>query len=231
MRWWVANWWWLPIVVANVWWSWWLPTTPKEEIVVSSGVCVVVGGTNVVAVLWVGTNQWSVQNQLILWNADVWNVDLLKGWIVICWKAELCLKSLISCWIGIDFWKAEWCWYDAWRIIGECFRRCCKFEFNSEWNEGYDKGWLKNSYLSDLTSVPDDLKFIGKFFKRSTTSMLMTSSNSEVLEVELRFEVETFVLKFFWYCSGLLCRKYQEVGKWFADFSAIANFRGNSTLG
>ena len=82
-----------------------------------------------------------------------------------------------------------------------------------------------------MTSVLGDLKFIEKFFQRSTTSMLMTSSNSEVLEVELRFEVETFVLKFFRYCLGLLCRKYQEVGKWFADFSVIANFRGNLTLG
>ena len=52
-----------------------------------------------------------------------------------------------------------------------------------------------------MTSVPGDLKFIGKFFQRSTTSMLMTSSNSEVLEVELRFEVGIFILNFFCYCS------------------------------
>ena len=48
--WWLMRWW-LPIVVANVWWSWWLLTTSKEEIVVSNGVCVIVVGTNVVAVL------------------------------------------------------------------------------------------------------------------------------------------------------------------------------------
>ena len=38
-------------MVAIAWWSWWLPTALKEEIVVSSGVCIVVVGTNVVAVL------------------------------------------------------------------------------------------------------------------------------------------------------------------------------------
>ena len=66
----------------------------------------------------------------------------------------------------------------------------CKFEFNFEWNEGYDKGWLKNLYLSNLTSVLGDLKFIGKLIQRSTTSMLMTNSNSDNFKGKLRFEVE-----------------------------------------
>ena len=49
---------------------------------------------------------------------------------------------------------------------------------------------MKNSYLSDLTSVLDDLKFIRKLIQRSTTSMLMTNSNSDDFEGKLRFEVE-----------------------------------------
>ena len=47
-----------------------MPTTPKGEIVVSSGVCVIVVGTNVVAMLWVGNNHWSVKGRY------------LKGWFV-----------------------------------------------------------------------------------------------------------------------------------------------------
>ena len=128
----------------------------------------------------------------------------------------------------IIWWVFNQCgaFLNQWKV----FLKRASLNFNFERNEGFDKGWLKKLYLSDLTYVLDDLKFIGKLIQRSKTSMLMTSSNSEVLEIELRFEVETFVLNFFWYYSGLLCRKYQEVGKWFADFSAIVNFRGNSAF-
>ena len=48
-----------------------------------------------------------------------------------------------------------------------------------------------------MTSVPDDLKFIGKLIQRSTTSMLMTSSNSDDLEVKLRFEVDQILFQNF----------------------------------
>ena len=92
----------------------------------------------------------------------------------------------------------DWCLYD--NMIGvqsvwsnfesvKSVFEACKFEFNFEWNKGYNKGWLKNSYLSDLTFILDDLKFIGKLFQRSTTSMLMISSNSNDFKGKLRFEV------------------------------------------
>ena len=81
--------------------------------------------------------------------------------------------------------QSVWSSFESVESVFEAY----KFEFNFEWNEGYDKDWLKNSYLPDLNFVPDDLKFIGKQIHRSTTSMLMTSSNSEVLEVKLMFEV------------------------------------------
>ena len=55
----------------------------------------------------------------------------------------------------------------------------------------------KNSYLSDLNSVLDDLKVIEKLFQRSTIFLLMTSSNSIDFKGELKFEVRTFILKFF----------------------------------
>ena len=48
-----------------------------------------------------------------------------------------------------------------------------------------------------MTSVLGDSKFIGKFIQRSTTFMLKTSSNSEVLEVELKVEVKGFWFQFF----------------------------------
>ena len=73
-----------------------------------------------------------------------------------------------------------------WKVFFEA----CKFEFNFEWNKGYDKGWLKNLYLSNLTSVLGDLKFIGKLIQRSTTSMLMISSNFNDFGDELTFESE-----------------------------------------
>ena len=77
----------------------------------------------------------------------------------------------------IDFWKFEllvdWCLYDdmmgvqsMWSIfeLVESVFEVCKFEFQFEWVEGYDKSYWKNSYLPYLNSSLDDLKFIGKFF-------------------------------------------------------------------
>ena len=103
------------MVVANAWWSWWLPTTPKGEIVVPSRVCVVVVGTNVVAMLWVGTNHWSVknQNQLILWKADIWKVDLLKGWWIVIEKFDFLLNWdwFLKGWVVLI-----WCLENHWRV-------------------------------------------------------------------------------------------------------------------
>ena len=84
----------------------------------------------------------------------------------------------------------------------------CKFEFNFEWNEGYDKGWLKNLYLLDLTFVLGDLKFIRKIIQRSTTSMLITSLNFNNLDIKLRFEVsqilfQNFSETLYCYCASV----------------------------
>ena len=154
-----------------------------------------------------------------------------------------------------------------WWVFNQCgavlnqwkvFLKCANLNFNFEWNEGFDKGWLKNSYLSDVTFVLGDLKFIGKFFQRSTTFMLMISSNSRVLEVELRFEVWKFCFKFFlilfkftvhsvsgsrhWACRlqpkcwllpeiDILCKQWEVSGP-FADFSTVCwNLGANSKVG
>ena len=52
-----------------------------------------------------------------------------------------------------------------------------------------------------MISVLDDLKFIENLFQISTTSMLMTSSNSNVFEGELTFEGEKKISETFWNCS------------------------------
>ena len=70
-------------------------------------------------------------------NQDVWKANLLKGWIMI--------EKIDFYWIGIDFWKAELCWYDACWITGDCISEVYKFEFNFEWDEGNDKVYWKNS--------------------------------------------------------------------------------------
>ena len=97
----------------------------------------------------------------------------MKGWIVDGLMFErLNCDDMNSCWIS-----------------GECIIEVWNFEFNFEWVEGYNKVYWKNSYLSDLNAFLNDLKLIGNIFQRSTTSPLMTSSNSIDFEDELRFEV------------------------------------------
>ena len=83
----------------------------------------------------------------------------------------------------------------------------------------------KNSYLSDLTSVLDNLKFIGKFFQRSTTSLLMTSSNSIDFEGELRFEVKNFVFKFFLKLSGTVSGCVSGSRQWVCRLQGICQFQ------
>ena len=122
------------------------------------------------------------------------SVNFVKGWYLKSWFVERLInydwKVWFFCWIGIDFWKAELCWYDAWRITRECIRGCCKVEFVFWKRWRLWQGWLKNLYLSNLTSIPNDLKFIRKFFQISTTSLLMISRNSNDFKGKLRFEVE-----------------------------------------
>ena len=86
----------------------------------------------------------------------------------------------------------------------------------------------KNSYLSGLNSVQYDLKVIGKLFQRSTTSLLMTSSNSIDFEDELRFEVRQFCFKIFLKLFDFTMEVYQEVDIRFADFRASVDFNENS---
>ena len=135
----------------------------------------------------VSWHQWSL--------TKIW--EFLKGF----WKVEV----LIWWWVDYfwkEFWKAEllvdWCLYEdlmgvqsIWSSCESVERvlKCANLNFNFEWNEGFDKGWLKNSYLSNVTSISGNLKFIENFFQRSTTSLSTTSSNFGVLEVKLRFEV------------------------------------------
>ena len=162
------------------------------------------------------------ESRLILWKAD----ELWSGWFNKFWNlmARLILEFLNWLRLILEllelgwFWKVEllmdWClrhlncddMSNCW--ISDCIIEVCKFEFNFEWDEGYDKVYWKILYLSDLISISDDLKFIGKFFQRSTTSFLMTSSNSNDFEGELRFEFEKFCFKIFlklfaFYCGNV----------------------------
>ena len=126
----------------------------------------------------VSWHQWSL--------TKIW--EFLKGF----WKAEV----LIWWWVDYfwkEFWKAEllvdWCLYEDLMGVQSIWSSCesvervlelSKLKFRFEWNFGFDRGWLKNLYLFDVTPILSDLKLIGKYIQRSTTFMLKTSSNSEV---------------------------------------------------
>ena len=54
---------------------------------------------------------------------------------------------------------------------------------------------LKNSYLSDLSSMLDGFKLIENLFQRSTTSLLMIRSNFIYFEDELMVKGKNFCFK------------------------------------
>ena len=105
---------------------------------------------------------------------------------------------------------------------------------NLEWDEGHAKGYSKNLYLYNLSSVLDDLKLIGKLFQRSTTFLLMMRSNSNDFEGEFMIEGKKVVFFNFsetYYNSASRCIRKSTVGLLTSEcLSTLVRIRHSRTV-